>query len=123
MADTLRIPVSVAALKGVSAIAAEAAAHLAGEHHLAIGLHHQQDTGAGEPDIVKTRHDLHFLISAERLDEDVRTLREAARLVTEAFADQAIDAHPAKLSIEEVCGRLGLDVETVRAKSVTRRYA
>ncbi|HMS12928.1 MAG: hypothetical protein V9E99_03080 [Microthrixaceae bacterium] len=103
MADTLRIPVSVAARKGVSAIAAEAAAHR----------------------VVLTNHGRPIAVvdSAERLDEDVRTLREAARLVTEAFADQAIDAHPAKLSIEEVCGRLGLDVETVRAKSVTRRYA
>jgi len=103
MTDTLRMPVTVAARKGVSAIAAEAATHR----------------------VVLTNHGRPVAVvdSAERLDEDVRTLREAARLVTEAFAGQATDSHPAKLSLDEVCGRLGLDVETVRAKSVARLNA
>lgn len=102
MTDTLRMPVSVAARKGVSALAAEAAAHR----------------------VVLTSHGRPVAVvdSAERLDEDIRTLREAARLVTEAFADQAMEAHPAKLSLDEVCARLGLDVETVRARSVIRRH-
>lgn len=103
MADTLRMPIAVAARKGVSAITAEAA-----NHRVVLTNH-------GRPVAV--------VDSAERLDADVRTLREAARLVTEAFADQSMDAHPAKLNLDEVCGRLGLDVETVRAKSVTRLNA
>lgn len=97
------MPVAVAARKGVSALAAESVAHR----------------------VVLTNHGRPVAVvdSAERLDEDVRTLRETARLVTEAFGDQALDAHPAKLNLDEVCARLGLDVETVRARSLARRNA
>lgn len=103
MTDTLRMPVSVAARKGVSAITAEAAAHR----------------------VVLTNHGRPVAVvdSAERLDADIRTLREAARLVAEAFADHAGGVHPAKFSLDEVCGRLGLSVETIRDRSVTRHNA
>lgn len=101
MTDTLRMPVTVAARKGVSAVAAQSV----------------------DQRVVLTNHGRPVAVvdSAERLDEDVRTLREAARLVTDTFAHRAADARPATLNLDEVCERLGLDVQNVRDRAARRR--
>jgi PHD/YefM family antitoxin component YafN of YafNO toxin-antitoxin module len=90
---TLRLPVSTAARKGVSAVAAAAA-----DHRIVL-------TSLGRPVAV--------VDAAERLDEDLRRLREGARTVVEAYATLAADRE-AGLTLAEVCAQLGLDETAVR---------
>lgn len=100
----LRMPVSAAARKGVSRLTVEAA-----ERRILLTSH-------GRPVAV--------VDSAERLDGDLRRLREAARLVVGEAADGALERSPARLGLEEVCARLDLDVAAVRrrAADLAARY-
>jgi len=91
------MPISVAARKGVSAVAAQAADER-------VVLTHRG-------------HAIAVVDSAERIDEDLRRIREAARVVVEAAADAALERRPAKLDLAAVCARLGLDERDVRAQA------
>jgi len=94
------MPVSTASRKGVSAVAATAA-------HQRVVL-----TSLGRPVAV--------VDSAERLDEDVRRLREGARVILDAYATVTADRSK-RLSLTDVCARLGLDEARVRARAADLR--
>ncbi len=96
MESTLRMPISSASRKGISAIAAEA------EHHRVLLTSH------GRPVAV--------VDSAERLDEVLRSIREAARSVVEVAGDRAL-VQTKGFSLSEVCDRLGLDVNAVHKRA------
>lgn len=96
----LRMPISVASHKGVSAVASAA------ENRRVILTSH------GRPVAV--------VDAPGRIDEDLRTVRDAARAVVEAAAETAATRVKA-LNLEDVCGRLGLDVEHVRARAAELR--
>lgn len=53
--------------------------------------------------------------SAERLDETARQVVLARREVVEAVADAVANRTPGGLALTDVCAKLGIDVETVRA--------
>jgi PHD/YefM family antitoxin component YafN of YafNO toxin-antitoxin module len=57
--------------------------------------------------------------SAERLDEDARLLRETRLAVLDAAAD-LIAQRSEKFSLDQVCERLGVDVQRVRALAAER---
>lgn len=91
------MPITVATRKGVSALAAEA-----DDHRVVLTSH-------GRPVAV--------VDSAGRLDEDVRSIREAARAVTEAALEALSARLLAKLDLAEICGRLGVSMEEVRLRA------
>ena len=103
MARSLRMPISIAYRKGLSAVAATA------ETQRVVLTSH------GRPVAV--------VDSAERIDESLRTVREAARLVVENLADVALHREPARLTLDEVCAMVGVDVDRVRARSEQLRTA
>ena len=96
MTTAQRMPVSVAARKGVSALAADAA-----RHRVIL-------TSLGRPVAV--------VDSAERIDADLRHLRLAARTVVESFGD-VVANRSGRTSLAEVCAQLGVSVEAVHAKA------
>lgn len=96
MSETVRMPVSVASRKGVSALTHEVAGYR-------VVL-----TSLGRAVAV--------VDSAERIDEDLRKVREAARLVVESFAETA-KGRSTMLDLDEVCVRLGVNVADVRARA------
>ncbi len=100
MEPALRMPISSASRKGISAIAAEA------ERHRILLTSH------GRPVAV--------VDSAERLDKDLRVVREAARAVVEIGADRALERTKG-LSLTEVCARLGLDENAVQKRAEVLR--
>lgn len=97
MTPTVRMPITVAARKGLSAVTAEAA-----EHRVLLTSH-------GRPVAV--------VDSAGRADDDVRQIREAARAVVECAADSVLQRRPAKLDLNAVCARLGIDPQVVRVRA------
>ena len=99
MSPTLRIPISVAARKGVSAVAAS----------------------AGDQRVLLTNHGRTVAVvdSAERIDADLRVVREAALAVLDAAANLVSD-RSRKFSLDEVCARLGVDPDVVRRRSGER---
>ena len=86
MSTAIRMPVSTASRKGVSAVAAAAA-----DQRVVL-------TSLGRPVAV--------VDSAERIDEDMRRLREGARVILDAYATVAA-SRAKRLSLSEVCDRLG----------------
>lgn len=100
MESFLRMPITVASRRGVSSLASTAA----------------------DRRIVLTNHGRVVAVvdSAERLDESVRLMRDAAAAVVDSFADVALERAPAKLDLEAVCRRLGLDAALVRERAATR---
>jgi DNA-directed RNA polymerase specialized sigma24 family protein len=96
MVDSVRMPVSVAARKGVSALTHEAA-----DHRIIL-------TSLGRPVAV--------VDSAERLDEDLRRIRDAARIVVGAYAD-AVTLRTERFSLAEVCAKLGLSTAAVESRA------
>ena len=90
------MPITTAARRGISSVSSEAEAHR----------------------IVLTSHGRPVAVvdSAERLDEDMRLVREASRCIVEAAADLALE-RSRKLNLDELCGKLGIDVEKVRART------
>ena len=96
MSESVRMPVSVASRKGVSALTHEVAGYR-------VVL-----TSLGRAVAV--------VDSAERIDEDLRKVREAARLVVESLAETA-KVRSTKLNLEEVCARLEINVADVRARA------
>ncbi len=96
MSESVRMPVSVASRKGVSALTHEVAGYR-------VVL-----TSLGRAVAV--------VDSAERIDEDLRKVREAARLVVESLAENA-KGRSTMLDLDEVCARLGINVADVRARA------
>jgi len=96
MTETVRMPVSVASRKGVSALTHEAAGYR-------VVL-----TSLGRAVAV--------VDSAERIDEDLRKVREAARLVVESLAENA-KGRSTLLDLDAVCARLEISVADVRARA------
>jgi len=93
---TLRMPITTAARKGILRVTSEAEAHR----------------------VVLTSHGRPVAVvdSAKRLDEDLRLVREAGRSIVEAAADLAL-ARSRKLDLAELCQKLGVNVEKVRARA------
>lgn len=96
MTESVRMPVSIASRKGVSALTREVASYR-------VIL-----TSMGRAVAV--------VESAERIDEDLRKVREAARLVVESMAETA-KGRSTTLDLEEVCTRLGISVTDVHARA------
>lgn len=96
MSETVRMPVSVASRKGVSALTHEVAGYR-------VVL-----TSLGRAVAV--------VDTAERIDEDLRKVREAARLVVESFAEVA-KGRATMLDLDAVCTSLGIDIADVRARA------
>jgi len=96
MTKSVRMSVSVAARKGVSALTREVVSYR-------VVL-----TSLGRAVAV--------VDTAERIDEDLRKVREAARLVVESMFETAKGRSMA-LNIEEVCTRLGISVADVHARA------
>lgn len=93
---TLRMPISTASRKGVSALAA----------------------ASEEQRVVLTSHGRVVAVvdSAERLDEQVRQLREAKLAVVDIAAN-LVSERSGKLDLDGVCARLGIDPRAVRGRA------
>ena len=96
MTKSVRMSVSVASRKGISALTREAASYR-------VVL-----TSFGRAVAV--------VDSAERIDEDLRKIREAARLVVESLAENA-KGRSTTFDLEDVCNRLGISVVDVHARA------
>jgi len=96
MTESVRMPVSIASRKGVSALTHEVAGYR-------VVL-----TSLGRAVAV--------VDTAERIDEDLRKVREAARLVVESMAETA-KGRSTTLNLEEVCTRLGISIADVQARA------
>lgn len=94
------MPISTASRKGVSAVAATAA-----DQRVVL-------TSLGRPVAV--------VDSAERLDEDVRRLREGARVILDAYATVAAE-RTKSLTLADVCAQLGVDEDAVHARAAHLR--
>lgn len=95
MASTTRMPITTAASKGVSSVAATA------ERRRVVLTNHGRAVAV--------------IDSAERIDESVRTVREAASAVLD-WAASLVAERGERLSLEEVCARVGVDPEVVRER-------
>jgi PHD/YefM family antitoxin component YafN of YafNO toxin-antitoxin module len=93
------MPITTAARKGVSAVAAS----------------------AEKERVVLTSHGRTVAVvdSAERLDESIRTVREAAGAVLDWAASQ-VSERGERLTLDEVCARIGVDPELVRERARQR---
>lgn len=97
MTSSIRIPITLASRKGISAIANQAI----------------------EQRIILTSHGRTVAVvdGPERLDEDLRKMRESARAVADSAAEAILQRRPAQLNLEELCQRLEIDVLRVRARA------
>jgi hypothetical protein len=100
MASTMNLPVSLAARKGVSALA-----ELSGDNRVALTSHGRVVAVVDSPD---------------RVDAEVREIREAAWVVVEAAADLAA-RRDRRYSLDEVCAKVGVDVTRVRERAARMR--
>lgn len=96
---SLRMPVSSASRKGVSGVV-----HAADDARVVLTSH-------GRPVAV--------VDSAERLDDEVRRLREASLAVVDAAAD-LVSNRTKRFNLDEVCARVGVDAEKVRRLAAER---
>ena len=96
----LRMPIATASRKGVSKLAAEAEAHR----------------------VILTSHGRPVAVvdAAERLDEDIRRVREASRSVVEAAGELALQRSN-RLTLEDVCVKLHIDPQRVRSRAAAKR--
>lgn len=94
---TTRMPVSVGSRKGLSKVVST----------------------AEEQRVLLTNHGRVVAVvdSAERLDEDLRKLREAADSVIEMAVYEAAGTAGRRWDLDAVCGRLGLDSSVVRDRA------
>jgi len=94
------MPVTTASRKGVSKLAAE----------------------AEKSRVVLTSHGRPIAVvdSAERLDEDLRRVREASRYVVETAGELAL-GRSNKFTLEEVCAKLNIDPLRVRERATAKR--
>ncbi|NLU84725.1 hypothetical protein [Rhodococcus sp. HNM0569] len=96
MNSTVNIPVSVAARKGVSALA-----ELSEEQRVALTSHGRVVAVVDSP---------------ARVDAEVRELRDAAWAVVEAAADLT-SSRSHRYSLDELCSKAGVDAERVRQRA------
>lgn len=94
------MPVTTASRKGVSKLAAE----------------------AEKSRVVLTSHGRPIAVvdSAERLDEDLRRVREASRSVVETAGELAL-GRSNKFTLEDVCAKLNIDPLRVRERATAKR--
>ncbi|SKG68268.1 Uncharacterised protein [Mycobacteroides abscessus subsp. bolletii] len=100
MAATMNLPVSIAARKGVSALA-----ELSEGRRVALTSHGRVVAVVDSP---------------ERVDEQVREVREAAWAVLEAAAELTA-RRSRRHSLEELCTKIGVEVERVRERAAQLR--
>ncbi|WP_041181264.1 hypothetical protein [Mycobacterium canetti] len=100
MTSTTNLPVSLAARKGVSALA-----ELSRDTRVALTSHGRVVAVVDSPD---------------RVDAEVRAVREAAWAVVEAAADLAA-RRDRRYSLDEVCAKVGVDVGRVRERAARLR--
>lgn len=95
----IRMPVSTASRKGLSGV---------------VGY-------AEDQRVVLTNHGRPVAIvdSAERLDQEVRKVREASLAVLDAAAD-LVSGRSKKFSLDDTCARLGLDPDRIRRLAAQR---
>ena len=93
------MPISVAARKGISAVAA-----LAEDRRVVLTSHGRA---------------VAVVDSAERIDEDLQRLREAALAVADAAAD-LVRGRSRMLDLDEVCARVGVDADALRRRAEAR---
>lgn len=96
MTSTMNLPMSLAARKGVSALA-----ELTGDKRVALTSHGRVVAVVDSP---------------ARVDAEVREVREAAWAVVEAAADLAAQ-RSRRFSLDEVCIKVGVDVNRVRERA------
>lgn len=79
-------------------------------------------SAAREHRVILTNHGRPVAVvdAPERVDESLRTAGDAGRAVVEAAAEAAL-TRARTLDLDEVCGRLGLDVGQVRARAAELR--
>jgi hypothetical protein len=100
MTSTMNLPVSLAARKGVSALA-----ELSEANRVALTSHGRVVAVVDSP---------------QRIDNEVHELHEAAWAVVEAAADLA--AHrDRRHNLDEVCAKIGVDVSRVRERAARLR--
>lgn len=96
MTSTVNLPVSVAARKGVSALA-----ELSADKRVALTSHGRVVAVVDSPD---------------RVDAEVREVREAAWAIMEAAADLAAQ-RSRRYSLDELCAKVGVDAGCVRERA------
>lgn len=96
MASTMNLPVSVAASKGVSALA-----QLSEEKRVALTSHGRVVAVVDSP---------------ARVDSEVREVRDAAWAVVEAAADLA-SQRSRRYTLAELCAKVGVDADRVRERA------
>jgi hypothetical protein len=92
----LRMPITVASRKGVSGLISDAA------NQRVLLTSHGRPVAAVD--------------SAERLDEDIRLLRETRLAVLDAAAD-LISQRSEKFNLDQVCSRLGVNADQIRLQA------
>ena len=94
--DSIRMPITVAARKGISAVSAI----------------------ADEQRVILTSHGREVAVvdSAARIDADMVRLREAALAVVDSAAE-LVAGRSATHSLAAVCERLGIDADAVQARA------
>ncbi|CAM3446870.1 hypothetical protein H7J08_19395 [Mycobacterium frederiksbergense] len=97
---TTNIPISVAARKGVSALA-----ELSAENRVALTSHGRVVAVVDSPD---------------RVDAEVREVRDAAWAVVEAASELAT-SRDRMYSLDELCAKAGIDVGRVRERAARLR--
>ena len=97
---SLRMPITVASRTGISGVT----------------------TAAEGQRVVLTNHGRAVAVvdSAERIDDDLRRLREASIAVLDA-ASNLVSQRSTTLDLDDVCTRLGLNADTVRSRVADRR--
>jgi hypothetical protein len=96
MTSTVNLPVSLAARKGVSALA-----ELSEDSRVALTSHGRVVAVVDSPD---------------RVDAEVREVREAAWAVVEAAADLAA-RRDRRYTLDELCAKVGVDARRVRERA------
>lgn len=96
MASTMNVPMSVAASKGVSALA-----QLSEDKRVALTSHGRVVAVVDSP---------------ARVDAEVREVRDAAWAVMEAAAD-LVSQRTRRYNLDEVCAKVGVDVDRVRERA------
>ncbi|MGB5111112.1 MAG: hypothetical protein WBO08_05615 [Mycobacterium sp.] len=96
MASTVNLPVSLAARKGVSALA-----EMSEGKRVALTSHGRVVAIVDSPD---------------RVNAEVRDVRAAAWAVVEAAAD-LVASRDRRYSLDELCAKLGIDAERVRERA------
>jgi len=99
MSESIRVPMSVASRRGVSWLPEQAATKR----------------------VILTSHGRPVAVvdTAERYDEDVRKIREAAWTVLDWIGEKVAD-RTASFSTDEACARLGIDPAQVRARAAQK---